>query len=114
MLSVRDATQPVVERIRDLKESLGQLEDGIHRLHELASKIEHNNLMIDIAEGAGSFEVVPVSSYITSGNEKYIFGPSSRIRDTIVEFLKAENSLLADMLHDVLNEVKELSELETS
>ena len=111
MGNVRDATQPVMEIIRDLKENLYHLEHGVDLVGELKSKIEHNKRMIAIADGAVSFKVVPVPPYITNDVEEYIFGPDTRIRDTIVEFLKAENSKLDVVIYDALNKVNELSEI---
>lgn len=106
----RDAKQPVMERIKELKQSIQQLERAANKVDTLKERIEQNNRMIALAQRAIGFTVTPVPPHNTTKIETYEFGPDHRIADTIVEFLKAENSQLEVLMYDALNAADDLVE----
>ncbi len=108
MMTARDATQATADRIHALKSSLSEIELLVNRIYELKKKIESNDRMLSIVSQAIAFTITPTPAYWMKSSEveAYEFGPDQRIRETIVEFLEAENSQLQVMLCELLDETE--------
>lgn len=106
MMTARDVTQATTDRIQALKLSLSEIELLVNRIYELKKKIESNDRMLSIVSQAIGFTITPTSSYWMKSSEieAYEFGPNQCIRETIMEFLEAENRQLQVLLCEILNE----------